>query len=95
MPSFTVRVELHGGTADDYETHHAEMEAEGFSRTIRSDDDIDYHLPTAEYDIRGSLTRDEVLEKAAAAATRTRKTFGVMVTESAGRKWKGLQKVRG
>ncbi len=95
MPNFTVRVELHGGTADDYETLHAEMETEGFSRTIRSGDGVDYHLPTAEYEIRGSLSRDGVLEKAKTAATRTRKDFGVLVTESAGRAWKGLLKVRG
>ena len=32
MPSFTTRVELHGATERDYETLHAAMQAEGFSR---------------------------------------------------------------
>ncbi len=95
MPSFTVRVELHGGTADDYETLHGDMEAEGFSRTIRSDNGIEYHLPTAEYDITGSLGLDDVLERAKTATSRTHDDFGVLVTESNGRKWIGLPKVRG
>ncbi len=34
MAAFTTRVELHSAGYEDYETLHAAMEAEGFSRTI-------------------------------------------------------------
>jgi hypothetical protein len=94
MPSFTVRVELHEATWTDYETLHDQMGAEGFRRTIRSDDGITYHLPTAEYDMTGLTERSDVLDKAKTAAARTRKNFGVLVTESNGRTWFGLPQVR-
>jgi hypothetical protein len=93
MPSFTVRVELHEATWSDYDTLH-EMEAEGFRRTIRSDDGATYHLPTAEYDINGSSNLSQVLEKAKTAAARTQKTFGALVTEAKGRTWSGLPPAR-
>ncbi len=57
MAAFTTRVELHSAGYEDYETLHAAMEAEGFSRTITSGDNITYHLPTAEYNRSGNLTR--------------------------------------
>lgn len=94
MSSFTVRVELHDATWNDYDVLHAAMESEGFRRTVRSDDGITYHLPTAEYDLSAYKDRSEVLDKAKAAATRTRKGFGVLVTESNGRTWIGLAPVR-
>lgn len=94
MTAFTVRVELHDGEPSDYETLHEEMEARGFSRTITSDKGITYHLPEAEYSIDGDLTIDEVLDRAKAAATATRKKFGILVTEATRQKWTGLDKVK-
>ena len=93
MASFTTRVELHDAGSDDYETPHVAMEAEGFSRTITSDDNVRYHLPTAEYSRVGSATRAQVLESAERAASRTNKKYAVLVTESNGRTWTGLGKV--
>jgi hypothetical protein len=94
MPSFTTRVELHGATERDYETLHAAMQAEGFSRTIKADSGTQYHLPTAEYDRSGPFTRADVLDSAKRAASKTNKSFAVLVTESNGRTWEGLKQVQ-
>src|SRR5262249_19527043 len=94
MPSFTTRVELHNATYSDYETLHAAMARRGFLRLITSDDDDTYQLPTAEYDRVGDFTAQQVLEAAKAAAAETRKSFGVLVTESRRRVWFGLAQVQ-
>jgi hypothetical protein len=90
MSSFTTRVELHSATHDDYNNLHAFMEAEGFSRLIRSSDGKWYHLPTAEYDRKGDLTAADVLGSAERAAARSGKRYSVIVTESNRRTWNGL-----
>ena len=94
MASFTTRVELHSATYSDYETLHKAMETEGFSRQIKADSGTWYHLPTAEYDRSGVLTRAQVLESAKRAASKTNKAFAVLVTESNGRTWEGLQQIK-
>ena len=90
MPKFTTRVELHSATDTDYERLHAAMEGEGFTRTISSESGT-YRLPTAEYNRDGQIDTDEVLESAKRAAGRTGKKFAVLVTESNGRTWVGLE----
>ncbi len=90
MPTFTTRVELHKATNDDYEELHAAMERRGFSRFITGNGST-YHLPTAEYNYSGDETKREVLALAKAAATETQKKFAVLVTESNGRTWIGLE----
>lgn len=92
MPQFTTRVELHRATGEDYEELHAAMEKRGFSRTIVSGKGVRYDLPMAEYDRAGSnLTRSDVLEDAKAAASSVTKSYAVLVTESNGRTWYGLE----
>lgn len=93
MASFTTRVEVHGGDSNDYESLHAAMEAEGFSRTITSNDGITYRLPTAEYNRSGEITRDRVLESAKRASERIQKKCSILVTESDGRTWSNLTKI--
>lgn len=93
MATFTTRVELHKAYEDDYEVLHAAMEQRGFSRQITSDDGVTYHLPTAEYNYSGSKTRSRVLELAKEAASETNKKYAVLVTESNGRSWSGLEHV--
>ena len=94
MAQFTIRVELHRATGEDYSSLHSAMEYQGFSRTIRSDDGIIYILPTAEYDRTGdNLTRTQVLNDARAAAASVAATFSVLVTEASARTWIGLEKV--
>jgi hypothetical protein len=92
MAQFTVRVELHRATQDDYDALHTAME-EGFSREIESSDGARYHLPTAEYNRTSSMTKQQIRDSAAAAASTTGKKYGILVTESAGRAWEGLKEV--
>jgi hypothetical protein len=91
MSSFTTRVELHDADWADYDLLHKKMVAQGFSRTITSDDGKRYQLPPAEYNYEGSGTRADVLAKARAAASQVKQSYAVFVTESAGRTWSGLQ----
>jgi hypothetical protein len=49
-------------------------------------------MPPAEYNYEGAATRAEVLAKAQAAAGRVVTSYAVLVTESAGRTWSGLDK---
>ena len=93
MAQFTVRVELHRANQDDYDALHSAMEEEGFSRQIKSSDGARYHLPTAEYNRRSTKNLNEILNSAASAARITGKKFGILVTESAGRRWQGLKEV--
>jgi hypothetical protein len=94
MSNFTTRVELHHPVGvQDYETLHAAMEQAGFSRTIRGDNGVWYHMPYAEYDYSGSASADQVRAAAVLAAGRTGRTFAVLVTESQRRAWQGLAPV--
>lgn len=94
MAQFTVRVELHDGKWEDYERLHAEMEEKGFSRLIKSDNGKTYHLPWAEYDVAGNLTNSQVRDIARTAANNTGKRNAILVTESNGRSWIGLEEAR-
>jgi hypothetical protein len=93
MPSFVVRVELHGATRDDYEDLHAAMSGQGFSQRIRAHDGRVFELPPAEYVYDGNLTRADVLSRAGAAAKTAKTSFAVLVTESNGSTWTGLRQV--
>jgi hypothetical protein len=91
MAQFTVRVELHGAKWEDYERLHAEMERKGFSRLIKADDGKTYHLPWAECNGFGSLTNFQIRDIARTAANSTGRRNAVLVTESSGRSWVGLE----
>ena len=91
MAKFTTRVELHSATYSDYEKLHTAMEAEGFSRLIKSDDGTWYHLLTAVYNREDQLTRDQVLESAKRASAKTGKSYAILVTEATARTWVGLK----
>lgn len=90
MTSYTTRVELHDADSSDYTKLHAAMKKQGFTQTITSDQGQVYRLPTAEYNYIGDRTRSQVLEAAKQAAGTVVKSFGVLVTESAGRTWHNL-----
>lgn len=92
MAKFTTRVELHGAAESDYEVLHEAMENRGFSRTILNDDGVEYHLPTAEYNLIGEYKNDAVRNLAKIAAEETGKSAAVLVTEGS-RRWSGLKKV--
>jgi len=69
------------------------MEAEGFERTITSDDGKTYHLPTAEYYRNTSLERSQVLDSGKRAAGKTQKSYAIIVAEVLGMSWNGLAKL--
>lgn len=94
MSQFTVRVELHEAKWEDYEKLHAEMEGKGFSRLIKADNGKIYRLPWAEYDGAGNLTNSQVRDIARTAADSTGKRNAILVTESNGRSWVGLEEAR-
>ncbi len=91
MAKFTVRVEFHSANADDYENLHSETEAKGFFRLIQSNDGKVYHLPWGEYNREANLDRLQVLESAKRAASAVGREYSILVTESAGRTWHGLE----
>ena len=73
MAQFTIRIELHEAKWPDYDTLHAAMERQGFSRLITGDDGKTYQLPWAEYDGTANLTSLQVLGAAQTAANSTGK----------------------
>jgi hypothetical protein len=91
MSQYTTRVELHDADWSDYTKLHEEMRKRGFRQTITSDDGSVYELPPAEYNFEGAATRSEVLSKARQAAAAVKRSFAILVTESAGRSWFGLK----
>lgn len=93
MPSFVTRVELHSGTAADYQTLNAAMEANGFSRAVRSDDGSAVFLPTGQYVGNGELTARDVSQIAQGAALSTKKGFAVFVSDLSTAAWFGLDSV--
>ena len=90
MTEFTVRVELHGAEWEDYDALRVEMLAEGFAATVSGSGGAAYELPAGEYACSGELTRQQVLARARLAADRTAFGYSVLVTESVGRTWSGL-----
>ncbi len=92
MAKFTTRVELHTATDEDYQILHSAMAKQGFTRTIDADDGT-YHLPTAEYNRVGDLTRETVVQLAKTAASTTGKRYSVLVTEGT-RQWYNLTPVK-
>jgi hypothetical protein len=91
MADFTVRVELHGGEWEDYDVLRVEMEAEGFSAAVQGSGGMAYELPAGEYAVWGDVTRQQVLSRARRAADRSGFSYAILVTESAGRAWYGLE----
>ncbi len=94
MARFTVRVELHDATQDDYERLQELMQAAGFFRTIKGEDGTKFHLPSSEYNFEGSIDINTVRERAKGAARGTRRDFDLLVTESIRRRWYNLRQAQ-
>lgn len=77
--NYLVRIELHDANRVDYDTLHAAMVSRGFARTIRANDGVLYHLPTAEYAIETNAGGEQVRIAADAAASTTGRAHGVIV----------------
>lgn len=93
MASFITRVELHQAAWQDYENLHQQMEALGFSRTIRGSNGIWYKLPTAEYFSTGPLDTTQVRGLAKQAANATGKSNSVLTCDYGTAAWIDLDKV--
>jgi N-acetylglucosamine-6-phosphate deacetylase len=91
MSLHTVRIELHGGTDEEYKDLHAVMRKAGFSRTVRKGGTT-YELPTAEYSLRSKKTTRRVRSMAEAAADETGRPAAILVTTGK-RRFTGLKKV--
>src|SRR5271156_1590652 len=93
MPQYTIRVELHDGTWDDYVALHKHLAVHGIVDTITSDDGVRYKLPPAEYNYEGNAEIGSVRETCKQAAAKVVRSYAVLVTEANRRSWYGLQKV--
>jgi hypothetical protein len=91
--TYLVRIELHDANRLDYDTLHAAMVARGFARTIRGDNGVLYHLPTAEYAIDSTTSGEQVRSAADSAAARTGKPRAVVVVRYDMGWWTGLAQV--
>jgi hypothetical protein len=90
MTRFTVRVELHDASWEQYESLYKKMAEQGFTDTIPTTDAA-VKMPPAEYNFDGAATKEQVLEKAKSCASRVVPKYAVLVTESNGRVWHGLK----
>jgi hypothetical protein len=93
MASFIARVELHGGTSEDYEALHKAMATLGFARALMSDKGPAVQLPSGQYFGIGDLTASQVSEFAQGAALKTKKGFAVFVSDFTNAAWFGLDPV--
>jgi len=91
MAQFTIRVELHGATAEQYETLHQRMETAGFHRAIAGVDASGqqgwWQLPTAEYDYEADNTAQGVRDYAKIIADSVKSGSWILVTQVANRSW--------
>jgi hypothetical protein len=94
MAKFTTRVQLKSPSSDAYQRLNVEMQSCGFSRMIESGDGRFYVMPEAEYDFLGEVERKDVLERAKSAVSKAGVVASILVTESKGRIWYGLEPTR-
>jgi hypothetical protein len=90
MSRFTIRVELHAATWQNYVDLARRLATHGIVDVIESNDGKRYKLPPAEYNYEGAATRDQILEVTRSCAASVVNSYGVLVTEAVGRAWQGL-----
>jgi len=90
MTRFVSRVELHGGTWDEYEKLHAAMVGQGFLRKILASDGVWHDLPPAEYCADLPVAREQAIERVRVAASSVKATYSALVTESVASIWYNL-----
>lgn len=93
MADFTIRIVLSNATWDEYDEMYQHLAAAGITDEITSDNGTTYRMPPAEYRYQGNATRAQVLELAKSAAAKVVRKYALLVTESKGRTWLGLEKV--
>lgn len=83
MSIFIVRIELHPSDKEQaYTAVHEAMQAAGFSRILRAQDGLRYHLPTSEYCITSTSSAEAIRDLAKGAATRVTTLFMLLVSET-------------
>ncbi len=94
MPSFIVRVVLHGAKdPEGYVDLHESMEQKEYYRTIKGSDGVTYELPPATYRASGDTwTRETIRNEVRGIANDTGYKNSVFVTVSNGCAWFGLSK---
>jgi len=91
--NFSIRIELHGGRAEDYAALHVAMEKCGFRRYVVADDGRAFALPIAEYAGTFNATIKDVTDTAGVAAASTGRPYSVLVAEAQQQMWVGLQQI--
>ena len=91
MSRYTIRVELHDASWQDYVDLARRLAAHGIVDVIRSDDGRTYKLPPAEYNYQGPATRDQILTVAKDCAASVVSSYAVLVTDAVARTWHGLK----
>ena len=84
MSDFTIRITLHGATADDYRDLYSQMALIGASRTIRGTDGLLYDLPDGEYLFTTTLAPEDLRDRVVAIAGAIRANPSVLVTRATG-----------
>ena len=94
------RIELHDADSNDYETLHSEMKEKGFDKTIKNNDNKEYHLPNGEYYFNEPIQKhptkkdyEIVLERAQSAAEKTKKKFSIITSRADVINWYKLEPV--
>jgi hypothetical protein len=87
---FSIRVELHYASREDYVTLAESLGRVGIVDTVVGDNGVRYKLPPAEYSYVGNATLNQVFEAARTAANSTGRTYAVVANEVLRRTWIGL-----
>lgn len=90
MSSYTIRIELRDAVAEDYIRLQSEMKGQGFRRSLICKSGTIYWLPAEEYSCISFECRQEILDKVFKLAASINMNPAVLVTESSGRTWRGL-----
>lgn len=93
MTTFTVRVELRNADSSDYDDLYDRMSDNGFSKFITAESGNEYRLPNAEYTYSSNTeNKKQVKELAFRIASEVNDDPAVLVTQSSGRAWAGLER---
>lgn len=92
MSTYTVCIQLRHAEPTDYYQLSQKLKIAGFSRIITSGDGVNYRLPEAHYHYAGNESREYVRDLAYQTAESIKHDPIVLVTESKGRAWQGLDR---
>lgn len=95
MAKFMIRVELHDAGPEDYNILHDAMQDVSIYRVIEdTTTGIYYALPRGQYHYTGTInTRQVIIDLAKIAIRKTNCSFEIVVTESKGSLWDGLEEI--